>query len=332
MPDHHDEPPVVGVGIGDLVLDLALLHDEGFFENTPVAEDNVFDFHCLNELLRYGHDAWTAVRATISDLLREDGTEAAKLRDHENLSKRAFVPIADVTLHMPVEIGDYTDFYASREHASNVGSMFRDPSNPLLPNWKHIPVGYHGRASSVILTGRDVIRPCGQTKADDAEMPTFGPSRLLDFELEMGFITGEANKLGEPVSVEDAHRHIFGLVLVNDWSARDIQKWEYVPLGPFLSKNFSTQISAWVVPLEAVEPFRVRTPRQDDDPAAQPYLDGAWDWGAGPVAGGVHRVGEDAGGGHRADAGLREQLQADVLEHLPAADASDGERVQCPGG
>ncbi len=279
LPDHHAEPPVIGVGIGDQIVDLAMLHDEGFFEGTCFDTDNIFDYHCLNEFMWYGRDAWDEARQRISDLLRQDGKSAAKLRDHEELRRRAFVAMADAELYLPVDIGDYTDFYASREHASNVGSMFRDASNPLLPNWKHIPVGYHGRASSIVSSGCPIIRPCGQTKADDADMPTFGPSRLLDFELEVGFFTDEANEMGERIGIEEAWEHIFGLVLVNDWSARDIQKWEYVPLGPFLAKNFATSISAWVTPLAALEPYRVRTPREDDDPQVQAYLDGAWEWG-----------------------------------------------------
>jgi len=171
---------------------------------------------------------------------------------------------------MPVEIGDYTDFYSSKQHAYNVGCMFRGPDNALMPNYLWIPVGYHGRASSVVLSGTPVRRPCGQTKADEAEQPSFGPSRLLDFELEMGFFAGPGNALGETISIENAHKHIFGMVLVNDWSARDIQKWEYVPLGPFLAKNFATTISPWVVPMEALEPFRCAGPEQE--PAPLEYL------------------------------------------------------------
>ncbi len=279
LPDHHAEPPVIGVGIGDQVLDLAMLHDEDFFAGTCFDSDNIFDYHCLNELLWYGKDAWDEARARISDILRADGTMAAKLRDHEELRRRVFVPMEEADLYLPVDIGDYTDFYASREHASNVGSMFRDASNPLLPNWKHIPVGYHGRASSIVPSEHPIIRPCGQTKADDADAPIFEPCRLLDFELEVGFFTGEANEMGERLPIDEAADHIFGLVLLNDWSARDIQKWEYVPLGPFLAKNFATSIGVWVTPLAALEPYRVRTPRREDDPPVLPYLDGAWEWG-----------------------------------------------------
>ncbi len=174
-------------------------------------------------------------------------------------------------MHLPVQIGDYTDFYSSIEHATNVGIMFRDPANALLPNWKHIPVGYHGRASSIVVSGTDIVRPCGQTKADADALPTFQASKQMDFELEMGFVVGKESSLGQRISTHEAEEYIFGLVLFNDWSARDIQKWEYVPLGPFLGKNFGSSMSAWVVPLEALEPFRLPTPKQE--PAVLPYLE-----------------------------------------------------------
>jgi len=177
---------------------------------------------------------------------------------------------------MPVTIGDYTDFYSSKEHATNVGIMFRGKENALMPNWLHLPVAYHGRASSVVLSGTDIIRPKGQTKADDAEMPSFGPTKLLDFELEMGFFIGTGNKLGVPIPADKADEHIFGMVMVNDWSARDIQKWEYVPLGPFLAKNFATSISPWIVTLEALEPFKTKKVIQDPEPL--PYLRSKGDW------------------------------------------------------
>jgi fumarylacetoacetase len=176
-----------------------------------------------------------------------------------------------VTMHMPAQIGDYTDFYSSREHATNVGTMFRDPDNALLPNWLHLPVGYHGRASSIILSGTNIHRPQGQTVQEDSTTPAFNASRLLDFELEMGFFIGPGNELGHPIPISQATDHIFGMVLVNDWSARDIQKWEYVPLGPFLAKNFATTISPWVVTLDALDPFRIPNPPQDD-PTPLPYL------------------------------------------------------------
>ncbi len=207
------------------------------------------------------------IRKEITDILDENNS---LLRDNKKLRSECLILQSDVTMCMPVEIGDYTDFYSSKDHATNVGIMFRGKENALMPNWLHLPVAYHGRASSVILSGTDIIRPKGQTKADDAESPSFGPSRLLDFELEMGFFIGAGNNLGEPISVKDASDHIFGMVLVNDWSARDIQKWEYVPLGPFLAKNFATSISPWVVTMEALEPFRLKNEPQD--PAPLPYL------------------------------------------------------------
>jgi fumarylacetoacetase len=192
------------------------------------------------------------------------------LRDDAELRQRAFVSMASVQMHLPADIGDYTDFYSSKEHASNLGSMFRNPENPLLPNWLHIPVGYHGRASSVVVSGVDIHRPRGQTKPKEDEPPVYGPCRLLDFELEMAFFVGPGNDLGHPIPVASAQDHIFGMVVMNDWSARDIQKWEYVPLGPFLGKNFATSISPWVVTMDALAPFAVENPAQD--PAPLPYL------------------------------------------------------------
>ncbi|MGH7137937.1 MAG: fumarylacetoacetase, partial [Pirellulales bacterium] len=192
------------------------------------------------------------------------------LRDDAALRKEALLPMSECALLLPVEIGDYTDFYSSKEHATNVGAMFRGPDNALPPNWLWLPIAYHGRASSVVVSGTDLRRPHGQTKADDAASPTFGPSRAVDFELEMGYFIGAGNLLGAPIAVDRATDHVFGLVLVNDWSARDIQKWEYVPLGPFLAKSFGTSISPWVVTLEALEPFRVAGPAQDPPPL--PYL------------------------------------------------------------
>ncbi|MDX1571826.1 MAG: fumarylacetoacetase, partial [Xanthomonadales bacterium] len=203
----------------------------------------------------------------VSDLLNAENEE---LRDDEVLREEALVRQADVTMCLPVDVGDYTDFYSSEQHAFNVGSMFRDPDNALMPNWKHLPVGYHGRASSIIPTGVAIHRPKGQTKADDADAPSFGPCRLLDFELEMAFVTFQGRPLGESISTDEAEDYIFGLVLFNDWSARDIQKWEYVPLGPFLAKSFASSISPWIVTLDALEPFRIKGPVQD--PEVLPYL------------------------------------------------------------
>jgi fumarylacetoacetase len=254
--------------IGEFVLDLAVLHEAGMFGGAMLKKENVFASDSLNDLMALGRSAWTEARETITRLLREG--EAA-LRDDASLRDRALVPMARAEMTLPVRVTDYTDFYSSRYHATNVGTMFRGKENALMPNYLHVPVGYHGRASSIVLSGTDIRRPCGQTKADDADAPSFGPSRLLDFELEMGVFVGTGNDLGRPVSVNDAPDHIFGMCIVNDWSARDIQKWEYVPLGPFLAKNFATSISPWVVTMDALEPFRVPGPAQDD-PSPLPYL------------------------------------------------------------
>jgi fumarylacetoacetase len=263
-------PARVGVAIGEMVLDLAVLERERLVDVAKPgrkAGETLFDRSSLNAFMACGRPAWTEVRERLSQLLRHD---EPRLRDDARLRREALVPAADVEMLLPVEIGDYTDFYSSRDHATNVGAMLRGPDNALMPNWLHLPVAYHGRASSVVVSGTDVKRPCGQTKSDTAPFPTFGPSRSVDFELEMGFLIGPGNALGEPIPIERAEEHIFGLVLVNDWSARDIQKWEYVPLGPFLAKNFGTSISPWVVTLEALEPFRCAGPEQDPEPL--PYL------------------------------------------------------------
>ena len=258
--------PRVGVAIGDFVLDLAVLEDNGVFDDPTIRTERPFSETALNVFMALGKSSWTNARATISHLLRADTPE---LRDDEALRQQALHPRSEVDLLMPVLVGDYTDFYSSKEHATNVGSMFRDPENALKPNWLHLPVGYHGRASSVIPSGQNVRRPCGQLKPDDGP-PQYGPSRLLDFELEMGFFVGPGNELGDPIPIDEAEDHIFGMVLVNDWSARDIQKWEYEPLGPFLGKSFATTISPWVVPMAALAPFRCEGPTQEPEPL--PYL------------------------------------------------------------
>jgi fumarylacetoacetase len=263
----------IGVAIGDHILDLTLLDERGFLDTRELRGCGVFRHRTLNTFLALGRPAWTEARAAISRLLRAD---EPRLRDDALLLERALVPQAEAKMLLPVEIGDYTDFYSSREHATNVGIMMRGQDNALQPNWLHLPVAYHGRASSVVISGTDLHRPKGQTKADDAAAPSFGPSRSLDFELEMGFFVGPGNELGRPIPIGSAAEHIFGLVLVNDWSARDIQKWEYVPLGPFLAKNFGTSMSPWVVTLEALEPFRCPGPRQEPSPL--PYLRFAGDW------------------------------------------------------
>ncbi|MBI3170158.1 MAG: fumarylacetoacetase [Chloroflexi bacterium] len=248
--------PRVGTRIGDFVVDLSLVDNENLFDKRY----GFFADSSLNRFMSAGREVWREIRQRLMRLLGEE---------QASLKKEALIPVSEVQMHLPVEIGDYTDFYASREHATNVGIMFRGKENALMPNWLHLPVGYHGRASSLVLTGTDVVRPRGQVKPKDAPLE-YTASRQLDFELEMGFFVGTGNELGEPISIDDAHEHIFGMVLLNDWSARDIQAWEYQPLGPFLAKNFSTSISPWVVTMDALEPFRVQGPKQD--PAPLPYL------------------------------------------------------------
>ncbi|NNE55268.1 MAG: fumarylacetoacetase, partial [Flavobacteriales bacterium] len=246
---------------------LKTLHVLGYLENLPFSISD-FDTNTLNALMRKGKNGTRELRNRISKLLRSDVPD---LKNKEHHVKQCLLNQSDVTMLMPVEIGDYTDFYSSIEHATNVGTMFRDPANALLPNWKHIPVGYHGRASSIIPSGVPIHRPKGQTKPNDNEPPVFGPCKLLDFELEMAFITYQGKPMGDSISTEEAEDYIFGMVLFNDWSARDIQKWEYVPLGPFLAKNFASSISPWVVTLDALEPFRCSGPKQE--PAVLPYLE-----------------------------------------------------------
>lgn len=263
----------VGVAIGSTVLDLAVLAEQQLLNIATLEGDFFRQQTCLNEFMERGPAAWRAVRARLTDLLRHDN---ATMRDNAALRERALIPQADVRMQLPARIQNYTDFYSSREHATNVGIMLRGADHALMPNWVHLPVAYHGRASSVVVSGTDFQRPRGQTRTDDAPLPSFGPTRNLDFELEMGFLIGPGNTLGCPVPIASAPDHIFGMVLVNDWSARDIQKWEYQPLGPFLAKSFATSISPWVVTLDALEPFRVRGPRQDPPPL--PYLHSTGDW------------------------------------------------------
>ena len=253
--------PRVGMRIGDFVIDMKSLHVLGYLDNLPFSAE-AFDSNSLNLLMKKGKLACRRLRNRISDLLEKENNE---LQNNEHHVNQVLIPVEQVEMVMPVEIGDYTDFYSSREHATNVGTMFRDPNNALLPNWLWIPVGYHGRSSSVIISEQDIHRPKGQTKPNDNEPPVYGPSRMIDFELEMAFITFDGKPLGESISTEEAEDYIFGMVLFNDWSARDIQKWEYVPLGPFLAKNFASSISAWVVSLDALIPFQVDTPQQDPE-------------------------------------------------------------------
>jgi fumarylacetoacetase len=258
----REQGPRVGVAIGDYVLDLSVLAEAGLLPSY-----SVFAEPSLNALMSCGREAWNEVRATLQYLLDE---ETPTLRGNRRLRTRALIPVQEVTMHLPVAVGDYTDFYSSKQHATNVGSIFRDKNNPLLPNWLHLPVAYHGRASSLVVSGTPIRRPHGQIKFPEEPAPRFGPSGELDFELEVGYFIGKGNALGEPIPVRDAHQHLFGFVLVNDWSARDVQRWEYVPLGPFLAKNFGTSISPWVVPFAALQPFRVAGPKQE--PAPLPYL------------------------------------------------------------
>lgn len=256
----------VGTRIGDYAIDLGALQQLNYFDGIELTDD-MFMQDTLNDFISDGQKTWRLVRNRIADLF--DATNST-LRDNKSHRDVVVFNIQDVEMQLPVLIGDYTDFYSSKEHATNVGKMFRDPENALLPNWLHIPVGYHGRSSTIIPSGIPVHRPMGQTLPNGATQPIFGPSQLVDFELETAFITTDANIMGESISVTEAEEYIFGMVLFNDWSARDIQKWEYVPLGPFLAKNFASSISPWIVTLDALEPFRVASPKQEPTPL--PYL------------------------------------------------------------
>ncbi len=262
-----EDKPRVGVAIGDRVVDLSALEELGHFQSPEFQGRKVFSEESLNSFLALGRPAWRKTREVLQHLLAAD---APILRDDPVIRARVFHAQKDVIMKLPVSIGNYTDFYSSYHHAHNVGTMLRGPENALMPNWKWLPVAYHGRASSVVISGTDVRRPSGQIKPPDASEPMFSASKSLDYELEMAFLIGPGNSLGAPVPIDRAMDHIFGLVLMNDWSARDIQAWEYQPLGPFLAKNFCTSISPWVVTLEALEPFRKPLPPQD--PAPLPYL------------------------------------------------------------
>jgi fumarylacetoacetase len=255
---------VAGVAIGNHVLDLVYLHENGYLDGLGLPS-GIFNQKYLNDFFALGRKMISTVRNRVSELLRHDSDEL-----NAAVREIALVPMSEVQMLMPVRIGNYTDFYSSEEHATNVGSMFRDPKNALLPNWKHLPVGYHGRASSIVVSGTDLHRPKGQVKPVDSELPIYCPSHKVDFELEVAFITCAETKLGSSISTKQAEEHIAGLVLFNDWSARDIQQWEYVPLGPFLAKNFGSTMSPWVVTLDALEPFRVKGP--DQLPDVLPYL------------------------------------------------------------
>ncbi|RII83045.1 fumarylacetoacetase [Neopusillimonas maritima] len=253
--------PRIGVAIGDFVLDLSELEAEGLLW----CGKKVFDHSTLNPFITLGRAAWRDARQRIAQLLRD--SEPA-LRDNVMLRERCLVPSTRVQMHLPVQIPGYTDFYSSKEHATNVGKLFRDPDNALLPNWLEMPIAYNGRASSVVVSGTPVQRPNGQMKLPDQQRPVFGACRKLDLELEMGFIVGAQTPLGTPIPCDQAQEYVFGMVLLNDWSARDLQAWEYVPLGPFNAKTFATTISPWVVPFDALEPFRVAQPSQSPEPLA----------------------------------------------------------------
>ncbi len=259
------QSPRLASRIGDFAVDLLRVSELGYFADLeiPVA---VFQQKEINDFIALGKTKTREVRNRIAEVFDADN----KKWNSREMQEHLLIPIEQVEVLMPVRVGDYTDFYSSIEHATNVGKMFRDPENALLPNWRHMPVGYHGRASSIVVSGTDIRRPYGQTRPNADEPPVYGPCKLLDFELEMGFVIGKENTLGTSVPIQEAEDHIFGLCLFNDWSARDIQKWEYVPLGPFLGKNFASTISPWIVTLDALEAFRVNGPKQD--PEVLPYL------------------------------------------------------------
>ncbi len=262
----RDDIITIGTRIGDYAIDLGALHQLGYFKGIDLTDD-IFLQDTLNDFISDGTKTWRLVRNRIVEIFDKENPE---LRDNEKHRNHILFTLDEVEMQMPVQVGDYTDFYSSKEHATNVGTMFRGKENALMPNWLHIPVGYHGRSSSIVPSGINIRRPWGQTLPEGAENPIFSPSKMIDFELEMAFITTDANALGEPIPVNEAEEYIFGLVLFNDWSARDIQKWEYVPLGPFLAKNFASSISPWIVTLDALQPFKVEGPKPEKE--LLPYL------------------------------------------------------------
>lgn len=261
-----DDVVTIGTRIGDYAIDLGALQQLNYFEGIELTDD-MFMQDTLNDFISDGQKTWRLVRNRIAEIFDSENGELRDNKDHRDV---VVCTMDDVEMQLPVLIGDYTDFYSSKEHATNVGMMFRDPENALLPNWLHIPVGYHGRSSSIVPSGIPVHRPMGQTVPAGERTPVFGPSRMIDFELETAFITTDVNIMGENIPVHEAEDYIFGMVLLNDWSARDIQKWEYVPLGPFLAKNFASSISPWIVTMDALEPFRTKAPKQNPTPL--PYL------------------------------------------------------------
>jgi fumarylacetoacetase len=264
-----EEPRRVGVAVGDRVLDLAQVARAGLLGDALADPSGLFAVDRLNPFLAAGPAVWAAARDALTDLLGPDTDPPPALRD-------ALLPRAGVALHLPFAVADYVDFYSSLEHATNLGRLFRPDAEPLLPNWRHLPVGYHGRAGTVVVSGTPVRRPAGQRLPPGADTPAFGPSQRLDVELELGIVAGPPSTLGEPVPIQDVPAHVFGVALVNDWSARDLQAWEYQPLGPFLGKSFATSIAPWVTPLAALEPFRL--PPRPQDPPVLPYLRGGGPW------------------------------------------------------
>jgi len=265
----HNGEDRIGVAIGDDILDLAQCASQGLLASLTPELVHSCASHTLNALMALGPKSASSLRSTVTRLLREDVGSATKA-----LIRPMLIPRRSAVMKLPVSIGDYTDFYASIHHATNVGRIFR-PDNPLMPNYKHLPIGYHGRASSIVVSGHTVQRPCGQRKDQKADIPEFAATCALDYELEIGMFIGTPNALGSPINISDAEQHIFGVCLLNDWSARDIQAWEYQPLGPFLGKSFATTISPWIITLEALHPFRVAAPRSSEDPTLLPYLTSA---------------------------------------------------------
>lgn len=261
-----DDVITIGTRIGNCAIDMGALQQLNYFEGIELTDD-MFMQDTLNDFISDGKKTWRLVRNRLAELFDETNPILRDNKEHRDI---VIFDVKDIEMQLPVLIGDYTDFYSSKEHATNVGKMFRDPENALLPNWLYFPVGYHGRSSTIIPSGIPVNRPMGQTLPNGEKTPVFGPSRSVDFELETAFITTDANIMGETIPINEAEDYIFGMVLMNDWSARDIQKWEYVPLGPFLSKNFATSISPWIITMDALEPFRTKGPKQD--PAPFPYL------------------------------------------------------------
>ena len=253
--------------LGDFIIDLDALAWIGYFDGCGINDYSVFSQPVLNDFIALGKPTWKATRKRLIELFSIGDSNLSANIGHK---VRVLVPLSKATLHLPLRIGDYTDFYSSIEHATNVGMMFRDPANALLPNWRHLPVGYHGRSSSIVISGSPVLRPKGQIKPADANVPVFSPTQQLDFELETAFVIGRNTQMGNSIPVNKAEDYIFGMLLFNDLSARDIQSWEYVPLGPFLSKNFASAISPWIVTMDALEPFRIKGPAQE--PEVMPYL------------------------------------------------------------